>query len=176
MGLAAHLLNRMTIWRATAPAPEGPWTAAPEPVLEPGRPGAWDSQLVEHPNVLKTEGGYLMFYNGSSAAVRGSSFVGLATSADGIQWTKYDDPATTEARYAGSDPVFGPGPAGDWDSRTVWQPRVVQTTDGCSWPTAALLKATVSRPWGWLSARTAFTGSATQPIPSWPPRTSLAPR
>jgi hypothetical protein len=43
---------------------------------------------------------------------------GLATSADGINWTKYDDPSTTEAPYAKSDPVLQPSPSG-WDAEDV---------------------------------------------------------
>ena len=40
----------------------------------------------------------------------------MATSPDGITWTKYNDPSTTQAPYAESDPVPKPGNAGDWDS------------------------------------------------------------
>ena len=43
---------------------------------------------------------------------------GMATSADGINWTKYDDPGTTEAPYAESDPVMEPSPSG-WDAADV---------------------------------------------------------
>ena len=37
---------------------------------------------------------------------------GMATSPDGINWTKYDDPNTTEVPYAKSDPVMQPSDSG----------------------------------------------------------------
>jgi len=46
---------------------------------------------------------------------------------DGINWTKYDDPATTDAPYAESDPVLIREL--DWEIN-IQDPRVVQTEDG----------------------------------------------
>ncbi len=54
----------------------------------------------------------------------------MASSSDGIQWTKYNDPATTEAPYVESDPVFQPGETGSWDAYQVHQPRVLETPQG----------------------------------------------
>lgn len=115
------------IGRATAPAPEGPWTADPEPVLVQGSEGEWDAYAVRAPGVVRDEDGYVMFYSGYT---RQQGMIGMATSADGIQWTKYDDPSTTEAPFAESDPVFLPGEAGAWDSGHVFQPRVESTPEG----------------------------------------------
>ena len=42
--------------------------------------------------------------------------IGRATSADGIRWTKHDDPATTEAAFAESDPVMSRDQSSQWDS------------------------------------------------------------
>jgi predicted GH43/DUF377 family glycosyl hydrolase len=53
----------------------------------------------------------------------------MATSSDGLTWVKYNDPATTEAPYAESDPVFTPGATGAWDASWVHQPRVFQTSN-----------------------------------------------
>jgi predicted GH43/DUF377 family glycosyl hydrolase len=77
--------------------------------------------------VLKTEDGYVMFYTGYT---RQQGMIGMATSPDGITWTKYDDPATTEAPFAESDPVFLPAEDDAWDNRQVLQPRVVSSPDG----------------------------------------------
>lgn len=118
------------IGRATAPSPNGPWTADPQPVLFPGPEGSWDEFGVLAPSVIKTEPGYEMFYAGRT---RETAMIGRATSPDGISWTKYDDPATSSTPYAYSDPVMAPGNPNEgnvWDQRNVMQPRVVLTTDG----------------------------------------------
>jgi predicted GH43/DUF377 family glycosyl hydrolase len=117
------------IGRATAPAPAGPWTADPAPVLQTGSAGSWDSYQVSNPSVVKVADGYVMYFSGGSSG-SGQRLIGMATSNDGIHWTKYDDPKTTDEPHAESDPVFGPGPAGAWDSARVVDPNVQQTPDG----------------------------------------------
>lgn len=115
------------IGRATAPDPLGPWTADEEYVLEPGESGAWDSLGVSRPFVFKNEDGYVMYYVGKGGRTR----IGMATSPDGISWTKYDDPTTTDKLYADSDPVFLPSDEpGMWDATSVADPLVLQTPDG----------------------------------------------
>lgn len=114
------------IGRATAPEPTGPWTADPEPILIQGSDGEWDDYAVQAPSVVKTDDGYLMFYTGYQ---RNQAMIGMATSPDGITWTKYDDPTTTEVPFAESDPVFMPNEAG-WDNTHVLQPRIVSSPDG----------------------------------------------
>lgn len=104
------------------------WFVDSEPVLQPGAGGAWDDKQVLAPHVLKTDKGYVMYYSGVSAS--GTQRIGMATSTDGIQWTKYNDPATVKAPYDESDPVLQTGDAGAWDKGWVHQPRVFQTTDG----------------------------------------------
>ncbi len=115
------------IGRATAPSPTGPWTADEAPILIQGSNDEWDEYAVRAPSVIKTDDGYVMFYTGYT---RTQGMIGMATSPDGITWTKYDDPTTTEAPFAESDPVFMPGEDGDWDERQVFQPRVVSSPDG----------------------------------------------
>ncbi len=59
--------------------------------------------------------------------------IGRVVSQDGISWTKYDDPVSTDARFARSDPILRPGDPREgnvWDQRNVMQPRVVLTEDG----------------------------------------------
>ena len=115
------------IGRATAPAATGPWTIDPDPMLSPGPDGSWDDVQVTAPNVLKTEEGYLMYYD---ALGQGStSMIGMATSADGLQWEKYNDPATNDPAFAESDPVLGVSEDG-WDSKRVIDPNVIQTANG----------------------------------------------
>jgi len=116
------------IGRATAKSPTGPWGADAGPVLVPGAMDEWDRKQVLAPHVIQTGDGYVMYYSGTNSA--GVQMIGMATSRDGIQWTKYNDPSTTAAPFAESDPVFQPGEAGAWDASWVHQPRVFQTPEG----------------------------------------------
>lgn len=104
------------------------WFVDEEPVLQLGVTGDWDEKQVLAPHVLKTDDGYVMYYSGVGAS--GVQQIGMATSTDGVTWTKYNDPVTTEKPYADSDPVFQPGEQGAWDASWVQQPRVFQTADG----------------------------------------------
>jgi hypothetical protein len=118
------------IGRATAPSPSGPWTPDAGAVLETGPEGAWDEHSVRAPSVVKTENGYVMFYTGMNRSQRQA--IGMATSQDGVHWTKYDDPATTEATDASlaeSDPVFVQTEGDAWDSTQVHQPKVVWNSE-----------------------------------------------
>jgi predicted GH43/DUF377 family glycosyl hydrolase len=115
------------IGRATAPAPTGPWIIDPDPVLSPGPAGAWDEVQVNAPDVLKTDDGYVMYYDAHGNGT--NSMIGMATSSDGVHWQKYDDPATSDPAFAESDPVLKVSDGG-WDSTRVIDPNVVQTPDG----------------------------------------------
>jgi hypothetical protein len=106
------------IGRATAADPLGPWTIDAEPVLVKGSEGSWDSGHIDAPSVIHTESDYIMYYTGSSTPELAG--IGMATSSDGIHWTKYDDPATTDAPYAESDPVL----VSNRDGYVFHQPRV----------------------------------------------------
>jgi len=117
------------IGRATSKNPTGPWVADEKPVLLPSPQAEdWDAKQVLAPHVLRTDAGYVMYYSG--VGTNGVQQIGMATSSDGITWTKYDDPTTINARYTESEPVFQPGSQGEWDSGWVHQPRVFQTSDG----------------------------------------------
>jgi hypothetical protein len=67
-----------------------------------------------------------MFYAGEDLSEH--SNIGRATSPDGITWTKYDDPETTEEPFVESDPVVIA--SSGWDIRTVSRPVVLLTPDG----------------------------------------------
>jgi predicted GH43/DUF377 family glycosyl hydrolase len=77
------------------------------------------------PSVVPAEDGYRMYYGGES--ITGVA-IGLATSADGRQWVKHDDPLTTDRRLVESDPVLTP--EADWELTRVDRPRVQRTPDG----------------------------------------------
>ncbi len=75
------------------------------PVLDTGKPGSWDAYYVIFPSVIKYNNIYHMWYVGSSRLEwPDSTFIGYATSPDGIKWTK----------YAGN-PVLKPGGEGAWE-------------------------------------------------------------
>jgi predicted GH43/DUF377 family glycosyl hydrolase len=107
------------ILRATAPDPAGKWTLDPEPVLTAGGGGTWDTVRVTDPSVVRTPDGYLMWYTGADTdRLSATRMIGLATSPDGIHWTKHPEP------------VLALGKKGAWDGYRVFQPHVVQTPDG----------------------------------------------
>jgi len=122
-----------SIGRATAPEPSGPWTRSEEPVLMTGSPGEWDSGFVSPDSVIATDEGYIMYYSGGANFDLGAFMIGMATSSDGMTWTKHDDPNTTAPPFAESEPVLHTGASGNWDSITSWLGRVQKTTNGDDW-------------------------------------------
>jgi predicted GH43/DUF377 family glycosyl hydrolase len=107
----------LSIGLTTAPDPTGPWTTGQQ-VLMAGGNGEWDSGFIIPTSVIVTDDGYRMYYTAGQVATLYEQMCGMATSPDGITWTKYDDPNTTEAPFAESDPVLQPSPTG-WDSHGV---------------------------------------------------------
>jgi hypothetical protein len=102
--------------RATAPAPTGPWSVDANPVLEAGRATSWDTGDIVVHSVTSVDSNFVLHYSSSATA----SFVGMATSPDGIAWSKYDDPATIGMRFARSDPVFTATGDRTWDAFISW--------------------------------------------------------
>jgi hypothetical protein len=98
------------IGRATSPTGTGAFTRTGPPVLQRGPAGSWDGLFVADAKVIPPwegpDGLWRMYYVGRSAS--GVGQVGLATSTDGISFTK-----------VGSAPVVGLGPAGSWDDGTI---------------------------------------------------------
>ena len=92
------------------------WIKHGSPVLLAGSAGEWDDEGVFIPYVIYDGNTYKMWYSGRD----GSHFrIGYATSPDGINWTKYNDPSTVNPPYAESDPVLNPGP-GNWENDNVY--------------------------------------------------------
>jgi predicted GH43/DUF377 family glycosyl hydrolase len=73
------------------------------PVLAFGAAGKWDDAVVGSPLVWKEDSTWYMLFNGARAG--GVAHIGLATSSDGIAWTRYD----------ANNPVMAAGSAGAWD-------------------------------------------------------------
>lgn len=58
--------------------------------LNPGPPGAWDSGMIHAPSVVRTDTGYLMYYDGTAGADPHQDWaIGVAASPDGVRWEKY---------------------------------------------------------------------------------------
>lgn len=62
-----------------------------QPVLSPGSNGSWDGATISVGPVIKVDGIYRMYYGGR-AMQGGYTSIGLATSPDGITWTKKTNP------------------------------------------------------------------------------------
>jgi hypothetical protein len=123
-------LSTYEVGRAAAVYPFENYVRKDIPVLTRGSAGEWDSGYISAQSIIKTSGGYFLFYSGGMSPPPGgvtTMQVGLATSSNGIHWTKYNDPATSNSPYAESDPVVQPGLAGSWDQDFVWLPSVLKT-------------------------------------------------
>ena len=112
-GHGAHEFQ-YSIRRATAPSPTGPWTFDDDPVLIPSDEG-WDSKSVQYPSVVRLGDEWRMYYSGyaKSDSEEGPSSIGVATSADGVTWTRR------------SAPVFEASPESAWEDGGVRSPTVV---------------------------------------------------
>lgn len=64
------------------------WSQLAGPVLERGLPGAWDRSSVALGSVLWNGTFFMMWYRGTNPTTFASGAVGLATSKDGVSWTK----------------------------------------------------------------------------------------
>jgi hypothetical protein len=100
---------------ATGPGPDGPWTVQPEPVLTAGEEGSIDAAGLEWPSVVPTDDGWAMYYTARAERV-GGGVIAMATSADGLTWTKVADPVLTAEA--------------EWEGIGLDRPRVALTDDG----------------------------------------------
>lgn len=65
------------------------WAVYPRPVFTPDwRQEVWAGTTVKHTSVLKDEAGYRMYYVGFHGSIL-VSHIGVATSTNGITWTRY---------------------------------------------------------------------------------------
>jgi predicted GH43/DUF377 family glycosyl hydrolase len=98
------------VWLATTPTS---WYRYPgNPIVTNGIGGSWEQNAVTNPSVVFNGSGYMMWYQGISSAPLWQ--IGLATSPDGVTWTKYS-----------GNPVLTVGPSGAWDQKHVGIPYVL---------------------------------------------------
>lgn len=126
-----ELFSGGVIGRMTAPAPTGPWTVDPAPVLTPGPAEAWDADAVAYPSVLEVGDELWMYYDGHAGDLEGvgDRSIGLATSPDGVVWTKHNNVETDSTAFAQSDPILTTTPD-EWDQARLLNATVVTTSEG----------------------------------------------
>jgi len=88
------------------------------PCLTPGASGQWDDAWVAIHSIWNEGGTYYAYYHGWKSSTQAQ--IGLATSTDGITWTKH-----------GSNPVLAYGAGGQWDDYNVGNPVVWK--EGSTW-------------------------------------------
>ncbi len=108
----------LAIGRATAPAPDGPWTLDDEPAVVPVE-GTWYEGGVAHPSVVREDGEWRMYFDGFTTDLDADRdrAIGVARSADGLTWLVDDSPVLR----ASDD---------GWDSARVMAPSVVAVPEG----------------------------------------------
>lgn len=120
--------NEFSIWQATSPALEGPWTLGESSLLERGEPDTWDQAGVLLPLVVETDYGYLMYYHGVSSTEQFlESSLGLAVSVDGDDWVR-GNPSGVESPYPEYENVVISRFDGDFGNVRVSE--VWRTTEG----------------------------------------------
>ena len=107
------------------------WNRMSAPVMQADSTGDWDDDILIAESVVKDGDTFKMWYSGGQGPwIETVLQIGYATSTDGINWTKYDDPATTDQPFQFSDPVVKVGDAGSWDPTRAWAPWVRKTGTG----------------------------------------------
>lgn len=84
-----------------------------EPILSPGNSGEWDELYIESPSVLYDGTTYFMWYSGINANYKVS--IGVATSPDGIHWTKNN-----------GNPVIDTDSDYSWEGLSVATPTIIK--------------------------------------------------
>ena len=104
---------------ATAPSLKGPWKVHNEMILTPDVSN-WDAYFVSASNVHWVNDEFHMYYAGSKKeGVNKETAIGVATSKNGIDWNRMDQP------------VFSKSSGTYFDSKKVDNPRVIR--DGDQW-------------------------------------------
>ncbi len=85
-------------------------------VLNIGSAGQWDSKWLDTPEIVRTPTDYKLYYFGDDVDTSPphNAAIGLASSANGINWTKYVN-----------NPVLTKGDSVQWDGRWIESPAVI---------------------------------------------------
>ncbi len=135
------------IGRATGPGPDGPWTVDPEPILS-GNEGEWDSGGVAWPSVVATDDGWAMYYSAGANPRTSTGAIGLATSTDGVTWTKHGAPVLEVTA--------------DWEGGALDRPRVQRTDEG--WIMVYTGRTLTERGLAWSDDGVSWTPDPANPV------------
>ena len=109
-----------------------------KPVVDVGPPGAPDDIMAMHPTVIKEDDGYRMWY--ATGSSRFGHTIGMATSADGVNWEKHNGGAAVEGLgYA----VTGPSACRYKDHYLMLYSAIV--TEGLLPRNIGMVRAAISR-------------------------------
>jgi hypothetical protein len=61
------------------------------PVFRAAGPGHWDAKIRERGWIIREDGGYKLWYTGYDGTAHGRRMLGLATSPDGVTWTRHTE-------------------------------------------------------------------------------------
>jgi hypothetical protein len=123
-GEPAQAARTFVSWRATAPGPDGPWSA--QRILPLADAGGWDDNTVAATSVVVTPAGLEMYYEGASRRASSTYRIGLARSEDGVAWMRVSPPGAD----AGGGPVFEPGQCAGLGRRSTTMPNVTLLPGG----------------------------------------------
>ncbi|MCK5560867.1 MAG: hypothetical protein KAJ51_09755, partial [Thermoplasmata archaeon] len=98
------------LWQKTSPTDFYKYSS--NPLVKNGPAASWDDISATRPSIVYNGTGYMMWYEGRPGSTKWQ--IGLATSPDGITWTKYS-----------GNPVLSLGSGGAWDSDYVGMPWVL---------------------------------------------------
>lgn len=93
------------------------WTKHPDPVMDLGPPGSWDSATLGGHSYFFDGDTFHVWYGGCDGPNWSNALIGYAKSPDGITWEKHPDP------------VFY-GSSGSWDDLRVYVPCVIVDNSG----------------------------------------------
>jgi hypothetical protein len=129
------------------------------PVLTVGPTGAWDGYSISGPCVIFKGTTYIMYYAGSSTSSVAS--IGMATSSDGIHWTKREQPVLSATPGTWNEPaVYHPSVYVDGDKYYLWYTGnnggnsvigLATSTDGITWINDVNNPILTTSPSGWDS-------------------------
>ncbi|MBI2890820.1 MAG: SUMF1/EgtB/PvdO family nonheme iron enzyme [Nitrospirae bacterium] len=88
---------------------------ASNPLLGGGDSAAWDASTSFPGSVVKEGGEFRLYYTGYEKVNTNPGRIGLATSPDGVAWTRY-----------ASNPILWTGDTGQFDDTSVQNPRVIK--------------------------------------------------
>ena len=86
----------------------GPGGGVPPAVLS-GNPGQFDGAHTCDPSVIRVNGIYYMYYTGAAGDHALGNSIGLATSTDGISWTRANGPIVSPSHDLHRDNLYGAG-------------------------------------------------------------------